>query len=244
MDRNSLLGKVSNLHFERRLRMNLVTWNMEGGNDSYTNKWRNDVLRLFSQDDIKADVCCLQECGRPPGSARPGSPFPNLPPGVEYYTWGGSTSRETDKHIFIYEWGVNPRCSLAVVSNELPTRVQLFEIQNNPLRPALGIELYGRCYFTIHAKSGGGADAIDLIQLVNNSCNNPWIVAGDFNREPNTLNIVPLIICPPKTPTYNAKHVHPKSKYDYLVKSNGNQIIGLAETINASDHFPVLFRDL
>jgi cytolethal distending toxin subunit B len=221
----------------------LGTWNMQGANHSTENKWNTGVRALFNSIPSGGGgitICCLQECGSVPASAQRVQLNCNVPQEVEVYLWGTARSG-----IFIvyYPWDLNGnRCNLAIVTRDEPQGIVLLWPTALPMwRPVLGIALGGVCYFTIHAISPGGSDVPGLLNSVQFNVNNPWIVAGDFNRVPTPIAGINGVLCRPNRPTYPT--THPLNQFDYAVRSNGTPAVqGEVLDLIMSDHLPVKFR--
>lgn len=219
--------------------MNVLTWNMQGASHSTENKWNEGILQFIRKG---AEICCLQECGGVPESATPIVVPLGTPAGVELYTWTGSARPQ--KYVLFYpaDPGGN-RCNLAIVSLAMPANIQLLYPAAAPIwRPVLGAQYGGGAYcFTMHAISPRGPDVVGLINAVVNGAVAPWSIAGDYNREPNTIpNGTPGVVCPPNYPTHPSSK--PVSKYDYATKSWGAAVIGTVyEAPILSDHLAVMF---
>lgn len=212
--------------------MKVTTWNMQGANHSTENKWNECVARLLGE----ADVICLQEAGTMPGSAQPWSPGFNVPEGVSMATWGGT---ERNRKYITYH-RVGQRVNLAVVSKAAPTNVYLVRPAAGPAnRQAVGATISGLTVFGIHAISPGGADApglLNAVQATMQTTNAPWVVAGDFNREPP---INGYCCQPPNWYTYSVSE--PRLKLDWCVTSWNADATGAVQAFNCSDHYPVLY---
>jgi cytolethal distending toxin subunit B len=218
--------------------MKLATWNMQGASHSTENKWNAGVMNFFGNG---ADICCLQECGAVPASARLINPNYNGVAHLQYYTWG--TDR-TNKHILFYPADPNGnRCNLAVVSTTAPTGGGVVWPAAGPVwRPALGFQTDATHFiFSLHAISPNGADAVNLLAAINNTVGGPghyWVCAGDYNRTPPNL-LTPFTICPPNTNTYSV--IAPTTKIDYCVKNFGMAVTGAVQGLILSDHYPVFY---
>ncbi len=216
--------------------MRLATWNMQGASHSTENKWNSGVQNLFSS--LKLDICCLQECGAVPASAKLVANNYNNVQGLQYYTWG--TDR-TNKHILFYLADPNGnRCNLAVVSITAPVGGGIVYPAQQPIwRPALGFKVSNTSFvFSFHAISPNGPDAANMLTAINNAVGNAWVTAGDYNREPSTL-VTAFNICPPDKNTYSV--TKPTKKLDYCTKNFGNAVTGQVINLILSDHFPVGF---
>jgi cytolethal distending toxin subunit B len=229
--------------------MLLATWNMEGGDATIETKWNACVLLLLTQTE--ADAVCVQECGDKPPSADsiaqtfvvPDPLAPWRQTAVQCHQWG--TSRTT-RFVTSYRWDVDgDRSDLAIVSGRMPEDVRLLMGRRGVRRrPVLGVRLGGTWVFTLRAVARGGADAPGLVRAVMNSVGDAFVIAGDFNADPEVLR--PLLppattLIPPGGNTYTT--TYPTARYDYLVApartavSGGTVLTGLVY----SDHFPVLF---
>jgi len=210
---------------------------MQGASHSYENKWHEGVMNLLN----RADVCCLQECGRLPNSAKLAHHQYCEIPDLEYWTWG--TSRAT-KYILFYPWDAyGNRCNLAIVSKTPPLSGTLVTPGMAPAwRPALGFQINANTYiFSIHAISGGGADVNGLLGAINGAMGgmiNAWIACGDYNRAPNSF-ITPHFVCPPNVSTFSV--LNPGAKYDYCVRNTVGAVTGIAQSLFLSDHYAVEF---
>lgn len=216
----------------------VVTWNMQGANWTSDMKWRTGVSNLFANG---ADVACLQECGPVPASAALLWQSP-VDPLMALYTWGTLRSR---KYILFYHWDLlGNRCNLAIVTrqaigpaNVLPT---VLPAVGPAWRPAIGITLGLRSYYSVHGISGGGPDVPGLLAAINLAAPGIAIVGGDFNRPPGGA-MGGMGVCPPSANTHSTRHVHPANRYDYMY-TNWPALAGTVGTVIgllASDHFPV-----
>lgn len=230
--------------------MNVITWNMQGSNATTENKWNTGVMNIMNS--IKpTPIVCLQECGGVPASADPIDVI-NFPlttgetDRVYVYRWGGTRSRP-GYYILFHDWDVNGnRVNSAIVTNVLPTSlndITLLSPSTGPVwRPALGVNFQGTWVFSFHAISPGGPDAAGMLAQVAQFCgtsNSPWLVAGDWNRQPSALTLpANSVICPPNGNTYSI--LFPNAQYDYCVCSGANSVTGtVLNTLIMSDHFPV-----
>ena len=233
--------------------MNVVTWNMQGATGQGENKWNADVTRLFRGD---AEIVCLQESGFPPNTAIPIPPPPWLagfapPPGlnVQFLQWNiGTGSRPFLLYILWVETDLGAhRNNVAIVSRHMPMNL----IYVNPGlpggRPAVGFRIpygFGTVdVFSLHAFSGGGGDAPNLLNNIN-ATGGSWFAAGDYNRDPGTWGPPPpppgALLC-----GHNPVATHPGTgtNLDYAFKSPGPAVYGIVfENFIVSDHFPVGYQ--
>lgn len=160
-----------------------------------------------------------------------------MPAGVSMATWGGTERNR--KYITFYWFG--QRVNLAVVSNTAPTNACLVSPTAGPTqRPALGATIVGLTVFSSHAISPGGPDApglLNAVQTTMRTTSSPWVVAGDFNREPP---INGYYCQAPNTNTYSV--TDPRLMLDWCVTSWNADVTGSVQrAVHFSDHYPVLY---
>ncbi|MFF7455391.1 endonuclease/exonuclease/phosphatase family protein [Kitasatospora sp. NPDC008115] len=199
-------------------RRTIVTWNMQGagttglpGDDdaAYENKYTLGVSQLALQN--RADIVALQEAGAPPRGAVHLQDIPQNPvvysdwagrvPPIREYRYGGTAARPQGYLYWLHtDTSTNTdtgRVNLAILSR---TRVQPQNVyvtgaglhQGFTGRPALGINVDGVVYFTVHGMSGTGNDDAGLLQNIRtrmatagpNGTALPWVAVGDYNRTP------------------------------------------------------------
>lgn len=217
-------------------RIRAVTWNMQGSSAGTDYKWRTGVLNLAREYDI----LCLQEFGDVPGSARPvTSLYTEDQFGVQYlieeYSWNaGTTNNPENYRIFFFQ--VNRlRVHLAFV---LPTNenilVHSFTVVadglNNRIRPAVGIRISRPSrgtgtditFFTFHGMSGGGVNDPRMIREISRHTQTPFVVLGDFNQDPSTVNWISPPAIAYITEAHGTTHGSGQSArmFDYAVSSN------------------------
>lgn len=231
--------------------MNVVIWNMQGSTGTGESKWNTDVKRLFLKANV--EVALLQESGVPALSAAVSAPLGFLfgaLPAFNYLSllWNlGTASRPNRVGIFWVQCdtGAN-RNNLAIAFKNADVVAQNFLYLANPVgaanRPAIGIRFaYGGGtldVYTLHAFSGGGADAPGFLAAIN-ARGAHWAAGGDFNRNPATMAAAPGILCP-----HNAVATHPGSgtNLDYAFKSFAPAVNGTVDAnFIVSDHFPVYY---
>ncbi|MFV2020341.1 RICIN domain-containing protein [Micromonospora sp. LOL_023] len=253
-----------------------ATWNMQGAGTSggwsgqdgeYEDKYANGVLPLAVTGG--ATVIALQEAGSPPPSAglltdhqqadfqRAGGMFPP----VREYRLGGTARRPQGYLYWLHtDTSVNGpgRVNLAVASRSQVPADGIFVVAS-PMggRPALGVNVGGTVFFTVHGFSGNGNDMPGLLGAIRQRMltagpgNQPldWVAMGDFNRDPDSLaNALPAgqsRVHAPPSPTHPT--ADPQRYLDYaVVPDTGNvpRITG-SETLSQvllSDHLPARFR--
>lgn len=248
---------------------NVATWNLQGSSASSESKWNINVRQLITGRG-SADILMVQEAGSLPLSAVPtGRMIQPVGVGtpIHEYTWNlGTNSRPNN--VFIYysrlDVGAN-RVNLAIVSRF--SAQEAFIIHPSTAvpqaRPAIGIRIGTDVFFSVHALSSGGGDALSLINNVNSFFNQnetrrgySWMLVGDFNRSPtslqNALRTEPSVdnrtlIIAPTEPTHRSGSI-----LDYAVihNSTGQETqlnIGASIMFNqirsqiTSDHYPVSF---
>ena len=197
------------------------------------------VANIFTKYGV--DVFCLQECGPPPRSFQLVEANIQGHVGFNLYTWG---SERAQKSVLYYLWdnGGN-RVNLSIVIKAPPTDIQGVTLMVSPQgpvwRPIVGLTINNVTYYCVHAISPGGPDAPGLLEVVAGA-GGSWIVAGDYNRVPASLNYSAWEVCWPNENTYPVQN--PASMYDYLVANPGtpDNVKGTVLTgIKWSDHFPV-----
>lgn len=221
--------------------LELITWNMQGGGEQGNRgrKWE-DVLGWFSRQSA-LDIACLQECSTPPPNPADGNTteIGNLGVIVRQGNYLGTRSRPRNLWIYYYNW--DNRVNQAIVSRSQAQDVLLLP---NPLnqtqRSLLGIRINNFWVFSIHAFSGNGNDAPGFVQNVNAQVNQTWIIAGDYNRNPNWIPLTSTI-CPPNRNTHSTRMPNPQNKYDYAVWSQNEIRDGIVMDNRISDHFPVKY---
>lgn len=230
--------------------MNIVTWNMQGSNASTENKWNTQVATILTSN-AKPDFICLQESGPvPPSAVERESKRVTDPSGnavVFYcYEWKGTESRPSCGIVF-YEWdSKSRRVNPAIVFRHpsCPSQMEMVWGGVADWRPALGAEFNGRWIYSFHAISPRGPDAASVVAAAAaNAKQRPWLVAGDFNREPKPGFEVPpgSAIREPDANTFSVKK--PESKYDYCVSTAAPKGKGdVMKSVLFSDHYPVLFQ--
>jgi cytolethal distending toxin subunit B len=229
----------------------LATWNMQGGNASTELKWRSGVLAMMQMTEPwRPDFVCVQEAGKPPESAQlqcerkirsPTGGFET----VAVYSWGGSSSRGGYTIVF-HEWdAAGHRVNAGIVSREAPSggaAITLIWPATAPIwRPAVGVNFGEGWLFSNHSISPGGTDAPGMLAAVAVAAGaSAWRVAGDFNRDPDTLQgPAGSAVCPPNSSTYSVTNL--RSRYDYCVRGHGPQVGGMVLSLVMSDHYPVAF---
>jgi cytolethal distending toxin subunit B len=228
--------------------MRLVTWNMQGAGHSDEVKWQTGVLNMIATMEL--DVICLQECGTIPASATwlDGMDVKG-PDGYIYsaqlYQLG--TDRAA-RYVLIFDWDqAGNRCNVAVVTRTKPTDCRVvWAASGAQWRPALGVPVDGGWVYSLHAISPGGADVKGILAAVaaRSPAPLPWVVAGDFNRGPGTVEVpAGSTVCAPHGSTYPTKS--PDKTYDYCVRSPDPSVAGgVVTAIVMSDHYPVGYDGL
>ncbi len=218
--------------------MSVVNWNMQGSSHQLENKWNEGVALMMGPSGRLADVCLLQECGGVPASAK-----------LEVHNFGVPL-------LDLYQWNrywiafypadpAGNRCNMALVSKERPSTGYVTLPAGAPTwRPAIGVQLARAAFGSIHAISPGGPDAPGLLSAIAATIKAPWVVGGDFNREPATLQGVgPWVPCVPNAPTYPS--THPRVALDYVALPQGSApCVGEVLGLLMSDHYPVYWSSL
>ncbi|MEV7405772.1 GDSL-type esterase/lipase family protein [Streptomyces sp. NPDC091267] len=178
-----------------------LTWNMQGASTNGVNLWTDYLPRIFT--GAPSNVVMLQEVG--PGVPAGATVLPN-PPGtvgnslVTYANWH-TTQRPSEWYmVFLQTNDPNApggRVNTIVMST---TPVDAAMVVDNPHstnigRPAIGIRQGDDWYFSYHALSGGGGDAVGMLGAIRGAvaAAQPqgtwyeWTVGADFNTPPNNL---------------------------------------------------------
>lgn len=229
----------------------LVTYNLQGGGN-----WTNiapaivggvrvaDPSNPYATTSLKADVMCLQECGRPPASAGTATVVDKTL-GLSRYNFGGG-------EIYYVEWGEgNSRCSLAVASRYQITKWHVVTV-GAKLRPILGVKITfpgrkkGTWVYCTHMPSGNhnfaSACAFDTINR--KEMTGEWILAGDFNCTPHDFTHPPGGRGWGKSdgvPVHSGGATHQGgNNLDYAVSPNIT-LTYLTKSFLSSDHLAVWF---
>ncbi|MEX3937705.1 cytolethal distending toxin subunit B family protein [Paraburkholderia phymatum] len=190
----------------------VVTWNLQGSSASTESKWNSNIrtVLLGNRDDgpipvsRHIDVMMIQEAGSLPASITSNPPLPLegrlvnpdlVVAPINEYVWNlGTSRRPIDYYVYFsrVDTGAN-RVNLAILSKEKADQVILLRPRAwSGARPILGIRLGSDYYFGIHALANGGTDSGAIVARVweyfnQNQISDQWLIAGDFNREPNQL---------------------------------------------------------
>lgn len=247
----------------------VATWNLQGSSAANESKWNINVRQLITGND-SADILMVQEAGSLPATARRTGRIVQ-PTGVgipiEEYLWNLGSSRRPD-FVYIYysriDVGAN-RVNLAIVSRFRADEVFVISTGSTVLqsRPAIGIRIQNDAFFSAHALASGGSDAVRLVDHVYRffiearRTDINWMLVGDFNRSPNSLQNAlrqepsvdnNTLIIAPTEPTHRSGNI-----LDYAVLHNAGQGQQQHTDISASimfnqirsqivsDHFPVSF---
>ncbi|MEU1283902.1 hypothetical protein [Kitasatospora sp. NPDC005856] len=255
----------------------VATWNMQGANtaDANGNKYANDLPQLFGRGSRQggADIISLQEAGAPPGGATFQQNIDT--PNIHYWTNDGlhtipvqeyrmgTASRPTG---WLY-WlrtdtgnGEYGRVNLAVFSRTRVDRNNVYVAREgiitdgNDSRPALGINVDGVVYFTVHGWSGSGNDDPMLLRNIQDQMSQahlPWIALGDYNRAPDSLRAAigaDLSVHAQDRPTHPTDRIGSGTPrvLDYAVAPNNSpqqpRVVDIERAnINTSDHYPVVY---
>ncbi len=126
--------------------------------------------------------------------------------------------------VVYYPWDVNGhRCNLAIVFRGIYTPLVadvgiLWPPQGVAWRPLLYATRNGVSYACIHGISPNGPDVQALLNQMNVHFGfQGWVVAGDFNREPDTLTNMAWTVCFPNNRTYSVED--PTRRLDYAIRA-------------------------
>ncbi|WP_283136071.1 RICIN domain-containing protein [Rhizohabitans arisaemae] len=257
----------------------VATWNMQGAGTyggwaniggEYESKYTYGVLPLAVQ--THAEIVLLQEAGSPPGGATHLTDIAQnvfaradgSHPPVREYHYGGTASRPQGYLYWLHTdtSPTNPpnRVNMAIATRTRVAPADIFVVAS-PMggRPALGVNIGGVVYFTVHGFSGNGNDMAGLVNQIRIQMQAAgpfgaaldWVVMGDFNREPGALqtalnNLAPgqFTVQGPPAPTHPT--MNPQRRLDYAVLPAGNAPHVIAsDVVNSvmySDHLPVLYE--
>ncbi|HET6708315.1 hypothetical protein [Amycolatopsis sp.] len=227
-----------------------ATWNMQGGNDG---KWNPGVTSILNAGH---DVIALQEAGpSAPRSAHYVRDFHLGGYRVQQYDWSPFGQRGQVGTVTITfmqtDFGAN-RVNLAIVSRVRPRNFIVVPAATGfaGARPALGVDLNGTVFYTVHALSGGGNDARRLIDnLASEARGRAWGALGDWNRNPWLLDVGrgPGEISGSRT-IIRPNHQTQRSgnELDYMVVGNWERPHFAVATMEpgGSDHYVVTFGPL
>ncbi|NEA49489.1 RICIN domain-containing protein [Streptomyces sp. SID10815] len=249
-------------------RRTVTTWNMQGASGGIvnSNKYVADLPRLV-RGAGGASVVLLQEAGAPPASAQPGAVIAHN--NIQYWNDRGEVFpvREyrlgTESRPLGYLYWLSTatdaspttegRVNLAVFSTTRVAPQDVYVARSGFLdsRPALGINVGGVVYYTLHGVSGSGNDdprLLENIQTQMNTAGLPWIAVGDYNRDPDDLGAAVAGRFTVHAPT---EDTHPSSTavLDYAAVPVGGaqqppSVTGttVLSTFVVSDHYPVRYQ--
>lgn len=236
----------------------VLAWNMQGSGDGPSDpaqKWADLQRMMHDPAGGLPDIALLQEAGPmdvPANARHVGSIQPRILDGgaetinrVEHYTWKVASTKTY--HIYRIDWDTKGhRVNPAIVTRQPAAETILVGRVNTGTRPLLGVRFGNDVYFTLHAASPGGNDAMALVRRAQDWAwnNNPaysLMVAGDFNRLPDKLtNLNGMQIQNTGLPTHISNN-----EYDYALSGTSGQ----TDTTRAAridkpgryaDHSPVL----
>lgn len=250
--------------------LRVATWNLQGGSASTDNKWRTRVLALARLHD----VVVLQEAGVAPFSSQHleqmsiADQFGTLHE-VNHYRWSsGSATRSEGYQLFFLDVQ-RLRVNLAIVVADqanLSIESVLVIADGVPRfagaltsRPALGVRLRLQglaediVVANIHAISGGGANSPRLLREISWHANTPYVLLGDFNRDPRPSDAQHADrgawVSPPEiaqvVQANGSTHpsTSPQNMLDYAVIDGavGPLVPGRVDVAGPSDHLPVSY---
>lgn len=223
----------------------LMTWNMQGDTTDSESLWPRVASMATG---ARADIVLLQEVTSPPRSGR--DPVQSVLADQNsrtYTTIQVDYGRDPERGMWrMYFLDAGLRQMLVVMIRRIWVAFQhrlvvLADGWNS--RPAFGVRMDTNAgivdsYFSIHAISGGGPNAAALVNAVAGAApaNEFWHVAGDFNREPNTVAM-------PGTIYNTTQPTRPRSgrRLDWMVTNDPNAFACTLMTTSLSDHNAVSF---
>ncbi|MFD5934759.1 hypothetical protein [Streptomyces sp. NPDC060333] len=178
-----------------------LTWNMQGATTVGVNLW-TDYIPSVLREAGYPQIVMLQEVGAgPPAGA---AQLPN-PPGtqgnslVTYVEWH-SSMRPSNWYMLFLQTS-NPTSPGGRVNTLIMSQSQITEamVVNGHGRPAIGLQQGTDWYFSYHALSGGGTDAVHMLDAIGDSVEaaaspssppqrHDWTVGADFTIPPEAEN--------------------------------------------------------
>ncbi|MEV7801370.1 endonuclease/exonuclease/phosphatase family protein [Microbispora sp. NPDC088329] len=271
----------------------VITWNMQGagtngsgdGSTAYESKYRLGVLQMAQQTG--ADILLLQEAGPPPGGAvhlrditrsqfQWWDDLGRIIP-VQEYRIAGTQSRGQGYLYWLRTDNTVPDGQPGRVNLAIATRTQVQPDDIHVVapglygaRPALGVNIGGVVYFTVHGLSGSGNDDAGLLRNIRarmavagpGGTPLPWIALGDYNRTPlgtpSSLQVRlesdsagQFRVIAPSEPTHPTRpdDTTPMTLriLDYAVThtdASAPQVraVGRIDDMQMSDHYPVIYE--
>lgn len=163
-----------------------ITWNMQGANAGGTSLWTTYIPQLLSNNS--ADVIMLQEAGAAPPASATLQGNPTGDPRVSIWTWNRGTSTRPDTWYLYFLQSSNPQVPGGRVNTMVLSRTQADSVLvvdnpflNAPGRPAIGIRLGNDFYFSYHALSGGGGDAVRMLTAIGRAVANSQPAGVTYN---------------------------------------------------------------
>lgn len=246
---------------------NAATWNMQGaGTTKGDSKWSTGIPGLAKKHDILA----LQEAGTHlPERAQLGFQHypPNLQQGWEIsqhdFFVGSRTRSQPHRLLWLYRPNATgilevDRTNLAMLIAPDITITNVVVVPSPPLqpnqqdaRPALGATVQKGNYpaltfYTIHAGQNG-YNVYTLMRDIAATTNGSWAALGDFNRDPNPINVPPNLAPPPAgqwppvicEPDYATRASG--RRLDYMIRNNGAAHQEGKCSTEMSDHIAVSY---
>ena len=249
------------------LGLRLATWNMHGTAASAESKWRTRLLQLARLND----VVVIQEAGVPPSSAelvvRMDVPDQfGTHQEVEQYLWQAGTATRPESYQVYFLDVQRLRVNLAVVIRsgaQLDVRNVTVIADGVPqsgllpvARAAVGLRVRRRAQgaaanpqevtiYNFHALSGGGYNAPRMLREISWHTDTPYVVLGDFNRDPAVGNWVSPEDLARILPASGATHpaTAPVRMLDYALVNGSTGPIqpGVVDAPGPSDHLAVSY---
>lgn len=251
-----------------------ITWNLRGATTEGQSVWPTYIPTLV-RENPDTQVIMIQEAGpeAPDSATQIDNPPGNADARVTSWTY---TVQGGGVWYLYFIWSTDPtlngraggRVNTIVMSR---TKAQeLLVVDNNfigPARPAIGIRLDNDYYFSYHALSGGGGDAVSTLTRIGQAVADRedraqvppgtynWTVGADFNADPVRLrtrpgyeNIAPGRQLEPLVTgqgTHRNRNFELDGELDYAVTTSPTFPQLGARLLNghlASDHEPVGVR--
>ena len=185
----------------RSIDLQVATWNLQGSSASTDHKWHTSIFQLARRNH----VIVLQEAGTPPASCRHLEEMHIIDQfggehEVNHYIWAMGTSRKPRNYqVFVLDVQ-RLRVNLAIiVADAAPLTIQSVMVVADGVprdanaftsRPVLGLRLRLNgmvndvVVANLHAISGGGPNAPRILREVSWHSDVPYVLLGDFNRDP------------------------------------------------------------
>ncbi|WP_306317124.1 MULTISPECIES: GDSL-type esterase/lipase family protein [unclassified Streptomyces] len=252
-----------------------MTWNMQGATSNGASMWTDYMPSVLAQ--ARPHVAMLQEAGPDqPNSAhaetRPPGSYGNHT--ASYWRWRSdepSGPRPGNWYMLFVQTNdpdrPGGRVNTIVMSTVRADEAMIVDSDHSSGRgrPAVGIRLGDDWYFSYHALSGGGGDAVRMLTDVGTAVERAsraagrrydWTVSGDFNTTPETLRSrrgfadirtpdtgIPPAVVRSGMPTHHSPDGS-RRELDFTVTTSSAELLSAEAqpSRGGSDHDPVATR--